>query len=679
MRFSLAVAAVMFALSATADRGTLCFVEKKAASQCQSVDGATIAIAPADAERPFAWTSADGKRVVAGIAPAKAETVKLAGDEYRDVTLAVSGDKQRGWPLDVRITMLDRTKHEWGWVIPRKQIANLAVIAVPPGAYQLSFAAEHHQMALRRIVVEKNTSLREVALLPLPMVSAKIVSSKNEPIAGATIVTEKKRVIATSDEQGNARGELIDPVPDAVVMIEKAGYGMKIMPLDLVAGDANLGTIQLGPGHKLALRIKRPDGTAVSVRIARKNETKYEHAPIASRNLAANEETLSLDDAGPGTYYVEVAGKEPLEHMTDTIEVKEDDVERTILVEPFKLEGTVRMGEDPLSGRISVQDRDHMIRTEVAVDAAGHFGGSMWQHGIVSGFVSGPQLQAGEPVDSPELGADPSVWTIAFPKRFITGAVMDADTHQPIAGAPIGLFVTGKGQFYSSIKADADGRFSIAATKAGTYELKFTPQSYVPSKIVVEVADTDVSMQRDVALSHGLLMTVQVTTAAGAPVTGAQVVEGLLSDGHNPEFMYSTDGSGTMTLRVLPGQRRTLFVLPQGGSFAIAHVVAPSSAEDAKPLRIVIPPPVASLRVKIAGGKPPMAFGMRFNGEEVPPSAWMRLPHNPENGMELQQLPAGTYEIWPADWRTREPKGPSKTVGISGGLVEVDLAANGSS
>ena len=51
MRFSIAVVAVMFAASAVADRGTLCFVEKNVAPKCQTTEGESIAIAAADADR----------------------------------------------------------------------------------------------------------------------------------------------------------------------------------------------------------------------------------------------------------------------------------------------------------------------------------------------------------------------------------------------------------------------------------------------------------------------------------------------------------------------------------------------------------------------------------------------------------------------------------------------------
>jgi hypothetical protein len=661
----------MFAVSAAGveERGTLCFVAKDMAPKCAAVEGTKMTIAAADADRSFVWTSADGKRVVAGIAPAKTDSVTLAGDDYRDVTLALSGDRQRGWPADVKVTLADRSKRQWEWTVPRKQVSTLATIAVPKGRYLFMFSADHHAPSVREATVEKDTSLRAVNLIAAPVIAAKIVNPKNEPILGATM-SAGKRVLATSDEQGNARAEITEFIPIDTMTIEKPGYGARVVQVTMVQGEANLGTIQLSTGRTLKLQIDRPDSMPVTVRVVRKNDFKYEHTPVASRSLAVDEKTLELSDVGAATYYVEVAGKEPLEKMVAEVVVKDDDVEKTIKVEPFRLEGTVRVGDDPVAGKISISEHSHTIRAEVPVDASGHFSGSMWQHGKVTAFVQGGPIQPGEPVESPELGADPSTWTISFPKRFIAGRVVDGDTKEPVANASIDFFRSSAGrQFYSSVKADGEGRFSVAAPTAGTYELRVKRPEYAPGKLVVEIAEKDPGVQRDIVLWRGFAVPITAVNSLGLPIASATVVEGVLSDGHNPEYLYKTDETGTLNLRVVPGQHRTLFILPREGSFGIARVVAPNSSEDVRLVSVVVPPPAGTLRVILPPLKERRTIVLRFNGEEVPGSVWQRLPPAGfKGGLVINRLPAGTYEI------VVERVG-SKTVGISEGIVEVDLTA----
>ena len=112
---------------------------------------------------------------------------------------------------------------------------------------------------------------------------------------------------------------------------------------------------------------------------------------------------------------------------------------------------------------------------------------------------------------SPELGADPSAWDIQFPKRLISGRIYDADTQQPIDGAKMDLLRTaGDSRWYGSIRVQNDGTFSILSTKTGTFELSVSAPDHADMKQTIEVRDGDGSVQRDFALTRGLLATLEV-------------------------------------------------------------------------------------------------------------------------------------------------------------------------
>src|SRR5579872_3255941 len=98
-------------------KGILCFVAPKHESDCRPVDGKSMTVAAADAERTFVWSKSDGKQVVIGVLPPKSERVDLTDKSLRDVTLTLQGDKLHGWPEDVQLHVTDANKKEWTWSI----------------------------------------------------------------------------------------------------------------------------------------------------------------------------------------------------------------------------------------------------------------------------------------------------------------------------------------------------------------------------------------------------------------------------------------------------------------------------------------------------------------------------------------------------------------------------------
>jgi hypothetical protein len=311
----------------------------------------------------------------------------------------------------------------------------------------------------------------------------------------------------------------------------------------------------------------------------------------------------------------------------------------------------------------------------------GRFSATLWQHGKVFGWVRTKELGSPEPVSSPELGADPSTWNIQFSKRFISGRIFDSANQQAINGAYLHLMRTsGDDHLYSSIHLNEDGTFSMMATKTGTYELKASAPDHVDMKQTVEIHQDDGLIQRDFALTHGLLATLEVTWPSGTPVANAAVMEGVASDGHNAERHYTLDASGRLSLRLQQGESRTLFIVPAEGSFAIAHVAAQGS--DSNPLRVVVPEPAGSLHIEIstADGKPAHAgVAMRFNGETIPAPVLYQIGFRVNPGAMtdrlLLQLPAGAYEVWPLS-RSYAPIGSPKRVSVLAGATNVKLVTN---
>lgn len=683
-----AAAAVLTLLTShafAAEKGTLCFVAEKQNPACSATDSDIVKVTPSDSDRSFVWSSADGKRLLFAILPAKGSSIAVVDPTLTDVTLSVRGDKAHGWPADLRLSVSNNeSKKSWSWTVPAKSVATLTQLALPKARYGIKFSADHHLTEMRGLDVPRNRSLGEIVLRPMPVVTGRVLTAKDEAVANAQVVREDHKVIATSDEQGNFRGEALEPLPDTL-LVEKSGFGSRMLSPRLATGDADLGIIRLGAATKLALRIVRPDGNndALSVRIKRRGE-KYDWVPVASKQLAAADDTIAFEDLEKGTYAVIIEGKNAFEKLFTTIDMGEADMQKEIKIQPYRVDGTAHLGDDPINGTLSWNMGGIDSKAESSLPIAdGRFTATLWQPGVLHGWVKISAMESGEPVNSPELGADPSAWNIQLPKRLISGRVFDVDDGQAIKGSSIQLMRTSAGsRLYTSIKLDDSGAYTILATKAGTYELKTSAPDHVDMKQTIEIREDEASVQRDFAMSRGVPTTIEVTWPSGTPIANAEVLEGVASDGHNAERRYRLDPAGRLTLRLLRGEARTLFIVPAVGSFAIAHVEA-QEGSDSAPLRVVVPDAAGALQMKItkSDGKPAVAeVGLRFNGELVPTPVLHQIGFRAHPQMldsrTLLQLPAGAYEVWPVGVPAFRPIGPSKSATIVVGPTTVDLVVN---
>jgi hypothetical protein len=636
----------MILLAAVVIKGLLCF-----GRDCRAVEGTTIPIEPTETARQFVWTSADSKSIVFGTAAAKAKEIDLASKDLRDVTLSVRGSAARGWPAETMIALRTGVKSpQWQTMIPAKAIASLTTIRAPRGRYGLWIAAPHHLVDRRALQLDANVALREIVLKPAPIVSGTVVRRDEKgdvPLAGAQLARADGKPLGATNEQGAFRFELGEPVPEHLV-VSHPGYGTKIVALDRqLAPDTTLGAIQLAAGHALTIHVKLPDAIdpkSVTLSLAADTPGKYETTTLVSRKLT--DVDVVLPDVAPGSYQVILAGVDPLEHLETEVTMEEQDQEKTIAVAPFHVQGTARIGQTPIAeGTIDITERTGWHAEMPIRDGA--FGGVMWQPGVLRPYLK--LKTGGEPLTSPELGADPSVWDIALKDRRIAGRIFDAETKETVTTGIMEVQTRSGGERgYTSVDVH-DGTFSILATKAGTYELRLRAPGYLNEYAKFDVAGADEGTRTyDFALQHGMQATIEVVNATGQPIPGAEVDEGLSADGHNPEYIYRTDAAGTLTLQFRADETRTLYVMPRDGSFAVARLSAP---RDDKPLQIVVPPVAGSLHVKMATDP---QFGkianvvMRYNGAMLPPYAMRSSGVTAQAPDEriYQRLPAGLYEIW---------------------------------
>jgi hypothetical protein len=673
--------------------GTLCVLSNGKQINCTATTEALIKLPAAAESRRLVWTSEDGKRLAVATVAANAGTLDLS--KLRDVTLRVSGDAARVWPVDVHIGF------GGGAVvtIPAKSVAKLTAISLPPARYSITFQAEHYLSAMRSFDLAANAraDLGDVPLRPLPLLTGTVVTArdgKDVPLSGADVSFPASAMkpwikdphLATTDEKGAFRAELPENPAEAVV-VSHTGVGSKTLRIER-ARDINLGVIRLLPGVKLTVKVVRPPALRtkpVTVTLFRRDPAVYEPTRIAARELAGSDAEAVFEEATAGDHIVVLQGAEPLARMSVPVKIEEGaPATAEAVIEPYTLAGRATFGGDPLDdAKVSIYPHGAPSwRVELATAADGTFGGTAWQHGVVGGNVVDARLGNVFFTDSPELGADPSVWNIDIKKRLITGRVYDAETNAPLPKADLFeiselLDEQGKKiQFRSSVRADDAGNYKVLAAKPGRYEIRFSRPDYVPKNLVFNIADEDGSKQGDIAAERGTAQAVVVRWPDGAPIASATIYDGDAPEPGSLPPTYHTDAAGTALIRGKKGEAHTLYVMPAEGSIAVVHMTI--GGDDARPVEAVVGRPAGALRIIAVDseGKPARgAVVLRYNGDVIPLEMVMRRygPYAPAGERVLDRLPAGSYDVWLLAQRGALPLQPNARVGISSGEERVQI------
>ncbi|MEK6375803.1 MAG: carboxypeptidase-like regulatory domain-containing protein [Acidobacteriota bacterium] len=587
----------------------------------------------------------------------------VASPVTHQISFSLRGDRARGWPVKVRITLASEA-HTEEMTIEAGDVQKPISVRVPPGSYRLTIVAAGHRTVERTLDVEKELSLPEIALPPIPAISGRVIARQKDleiPLVGAQ-VTHGSKLLATTDEQGLFHAELPEePAPDAVT-IAHTGQAPRVVPLfENLAAETDLGTIEL------------PRGVTLTVLLDRRDEPKplkvsiVDKKTLATRDVKASEDEVAFEGIAPGDYQIVVKGDEPLESMSEKVEVKDVDLEKRVRIEPFRLDGRVLLGNESLrgGGSLEIAGSDRAWAAQVAIDEDGRFGGTMWQTGKVSGLLRTPVNPNAIMEISPELGSDPSPWTIALKRRFIEGHVIDRATKEPVPRAVLELQVTsGERRLNSTVNVQKDGAYSILAMQNGRYELRVTSPDHADARKTVMVSEQSEGQILDFVLDGGVEAEVWFVWPDNLPVRGAAVMGG---DG-----IARTDPAGRVVLHLYPGESRTVFAVPREGSFAFAELAAPR-AGTAKPVQVSVPRAVGSLRIATFDQKRKPAVRpvtISYNGRQLPSAVLQRLRSEAagENVIRLVHLPAGIYEIWMMGAR------PAR-VSLNGGEEAVNLVA----
>jgi hypothetical protein len=553
------------------------------------------------------------------------------------VNFSIRGDRARGWPAKTRIVLAAPSVKPLEWTLEAADARKPVALKVAPGRYTLTIDAPNHRPYSRKIEVDKDLSLPEIALAPVPAISGRVVERRKDveiPLAGAQIMHGDKKLTATND-QGLFRVELsAEPTPAAITVVH-TGQAPKTIPLfENLAAENDLGTIELDRGVTLTVHLDRrytePKTLNVSI---------WNRKTIENREVKPDENDVAFSGLVPGVYLIVIKGTEPLEAMNEKVEVRTVDLETRIKIDPFTLDGRVIVGNAPLreSGTIEIAGR--AWSAEVPIDEEGRFGGTMWQVGTVTGLLQTPLSPQPLLETSPELGPGPSTWSIVLKRRFIEGHILDAATKEPLPKATleVEVVINRERRLSTTISIGKDGGYSIPAMQNGRYNLRVAEADHAELRRTVVMEELTNSRVLDLELEGGVEAVAFFVWPDNDPVVDAVVVT---PDGK----LTRTDASGRATFRLSPGETLTVAAVPREGSFGIADLIAPrKGAADA--VRVVVAPPAGSLRITAREWRFPLL--LRYNGRMLPSAAVARLVGEIPTGavLRLRRLPAGAYDV----------------------------------
>jgi len=673
--------------------GTLCVLSSNGKlTDCAPTADTLLKLKPAAESRRLVWTSDDGKRMAIAMVPANAPSLDLG--KLRDVALRIDGDPARAWPVDVRLGF----GRNVAVTLPAKSVSKLTTLSLPPARYTVAFQAEHYVSATRSFDLATNghADLGDVRLRPLPLLTGSVVTThdgKDVPLAGADISFSSTKPwianphLATSDEKGVFRAELPENAAEAIV-VSHPGVASKTFVINRGA-DSNLGVIHLLPGVTLTVKVVRPPALRekpLTVTLYRKDRGVYEATRVGDKQLAGTEDEVTFDEVGAGEHIVVVQGAEPLARMSVPVTVDEGKAASAeARIEPYTLNGRATFGGDPLdNAKVSIYPTrgEQTWRVELTTAPDGTFGGTAWQHGVLGGNVSDARIGGVFFANSPELGADPSAWSLDVKKRLITGRLYDAETKEPLAKAE--LFEAAelldeqghKVVFRSGVRTDDGGNFKVLAARPGRYELRFARPDYLPKSVAVNIGDEDGSKDADFGVERGTAQALVLRWPDGVPIANATIYDGDEPEPGSLPPRYHTDAAGTALIRGKKGEAHTLYVMPAEGSIAVVHLTI--SGDEERPVEVIVGRPAGALRVVMvdADGKPATGgIVLRYNGEIIPASMIGRRygPYTTVGERLLDRLPAGSYDVWVVTQRGALPPQPGARVGISTGEERVQV------
>ena len=548
----------------------------------------------------------------------------------------------------VEVTVADAktTAAQWSFSLPARDLGAVRTIRLPAGAYRMTLRAPQYRDASAVLADGARLVLRRI-----PAISGRILTAGGEPVPNVVLQPSLAGDSCLSGPDGAFRCEIAAAWPRSL-SIAHPGFGTRVLSIDPIERDTDLGEIRLARGARLTVRVDASGKTPeVAIQLFRGDTQVAER-----RRVPANSLPIEFADLDPGTYRLLVKGARPLEQRASMIEVKPEDNEQLIAIEPSELTLRVYSGSQPESdASIVLKSFQGRWTGAVKTDASGPAVEPLWQLGTFTASVRLPG--AATPfLDHRDFSAgEKQRWTLQLPTGRIEGRVI-SDSGTSISNAEVHL-VTDDGDSTTALrtKTDEAGHYVFDRVRAGSQTVSSEAEGYLPSDAQrFRTAESDAARSVDLILRRGQSKRVNIVDARGLSLANAVIFEMV---GDRLLNVFSCDATGQADVQLPAAENPVLLAVPPSGSFAVHRVT--SVDRDLTSIRIVVPDPIATLDLKTetTDHQPVRGvhFLVRYDGESIPFDVLMQLAQRfgldfqtgSVGTVKISNLPSGMYELWP--------------------------------
>jgi hypothetical protein len=537
---------------------------------------------------------------------------------------------------------------------PWSSIDLLQKQTVAPGSYELTIFAPGHRSTTRRIVAAagETVALGAITIPPLPRILGRVIAN-GAPVTNATIRTTEPPNEVCTGKDGRFALEVTSLRPKFLI-VEAPRLGTRTVDVPQTNNDSTLPPIELEPPSSVDVTVRRPAGSREPLDVLVGVKGRGAMYWLARRTLGPRQSKATFDALAPGSYTLLVRGKEALQQLASTVVIGRDDHRKTTMViEPMTIEAQVLVGGEPLPNATAMLlDTEDSTMARFTTDAGGRWRGEAWQRGHYVVRVTAP----GMTISTTKATFDRPHVTIDLPALVVRGRVLDAKSGAPIPSAALSLRTHWEEQSATApLTADGEGRFVFRGVQPGQQRLNVRAPGYLLHEdLEFDLAADASPRELEVRLDPGVRKEIAVRDGRGAPIARANV---LCGDGERIRSFATTDEEGR-ALAPLPREGCTLYVIPDGASFALTRVTRAMLEEQAV-LPVLLAQTTGRLEVvtQTEQGAPVggVRLLVRYNGEVVPPEVVRALERaqglafrTDDGGVAtLPALPLGMYELWP--------------------------------
>ncbi|MEM7351285.1 MAG: carboxypeptidase-like regulatory domain-containing protein [Acidobacteriota bacterium] len=325
-----------------------------------------------------------------------------------------------------------------------------------------------------------------------------------------------------------------------------------------------------------------PYGKTWSVKLLKAAGSNPGNLSVVDRASASREGRYSKRGLARGTYVLQVSDSSEGSFAWREIEVDSDGVSMMLRLEVVEIEGTIRLGGEPLAADLTFGGRSGTERIHMTSDDDGQFAGSLAREGSWKVYVEAPDEAIQRTVRLEVVSSESSGVAnveIDLPNTKIAGVVID-EFNGPVPDAVVTAVYPENFEFFTKT-SDEKGRFRFSGMADGAVTLEASRQTdqqtrLVSESLLLQVEGDSAPEDLQLVVRPAVQINGQVLSAAGAVATASVIAQPVRLGRPNSSVVIpqaTTDVSGHFELLVPPDvSGLEMIVMAPGHALSLTRV-----------------------------------------------------------------------------------------------------------